>query len=1398
MKKTNIGYRKGKLPKRILGAVLTAALMLGTVSLPGFSVAVKADEPETVKAITGLGTGTISNPKIPVDGSSWRGSYVYYGNYGDNPIKYRVLSKSTSDFSGNAMRNTMLVDCDSTLLNIAHESDYPLPEGYEYSWAGSEIKAWLNGDEFLNKDGVFSDPERNAIASSTKASRVEDDGEFIVMRYAALSGEKIFLLDAVEATRRSYGYSISYLEDNSRKKSGLEPYWWLRSPYIESDKAALVGGSGRIDPSFVYRNENYVSPAFNIDLSSVIFSSLVTGTAGQPGAVYKLTLQDGGLSVSVSGAVTRDAENTVSIPYTITDNSTADPTQVSVVVVNNGTWTENGWSEGSGLLQYAKLNVESLGTSGTGTFTLDSSISGIWGTDYHVYLLAEDVNGTYETDYASAPMEIEKLTVNAAATGYEGTYDGQPHGINVTVSDPSAYTIKYGDSAGTCTQTDNPTITDVSDSPKTVYFKVEGGNYLAYTGSAIIKITSKPVTVSGIKAKNKVYDGSKSATLDYTDVKFDGQKITGLTVTATGEFEDDNAGTNKTVNISALTLSGNSVSNYTLATKQVTTTADISKADIQSRDITPPTAKPNLTYTGSAQELVNAGSVAGNAGTIYYAVTKVTDTSYPPSAPAYDGDTQSINKKWSTSIPTGKDAGIYYVWYKAVGDANHNNSGEQYVTVTVSQPYTPPMPTYYTISFDMGGHGGTIVSQSVRAGQTVTKPADPVAERYTFDGWYTDEECTSVYDFGKSVRSSFTLYAKWIETAAESHEVSFNLNGKEGTAPDTQTVTDGGKASRPADPTLDGFVFTGWFLEAECARAYDFDLPVNEDLILYARWEKKEPDEDFGIYFAELYDDPYDGVHYNAEKDRYEIIYTGAAIKPLISVTSKADGVLKEGIDYSVSYSNNKNYSKKEPATIKVSGKGFYKSKKMVFELHILQADLREAYDRGLIAGADELKTLSGKKIDPVMVYRDYELKSDDRDISNKNKVTADTTTDITGKGNFKGTLKDVKVKVISKDEQKQGAIKVNLKAGQHVYNGAAQKLRVTTEKASGELTVTAGSSKTPLAEGTDFVVSYSGNTSAGKATVAVTGIGEYNGTEVRKFTIQPDMTSESTPELSEPAAPVYFNVRGAKPDITVTVHRKADGGAVTDVVLTESKDYKVSYSSNKKVGDGAYTVRFLGNYKGHEAVKGSFKIVQAVMDEARVEAAQLIYKNPGKYLSKPFVSVGGVQLKTSDYTFKYYEGDIKDVTAEGVKELTSRDKLELAGGEDSKTVTIAVTARGNYTGTALGTYEVVRRGADSIDLTKAKIVAKDKNRNGKDVKVGRKEYTGYAIEPEIRVMVKVDKVWTDVDSSLYEVSYINNVNKGKAVILVNGDGTKTIGSKKAGFSITNMNMNLFKLLFNK
>ena len=72
--------------------------------------------------------------------------------------------------------------------------------------------------------------------------------------------------------------------------------------------------------------------------------------------------------------------------------------------------------------------------------------------------------------------------------------------------------------------------------------------------------------------------------------------------------------------------------------------------------VTKPTTK-TLTYNGSEQELVNAAST--NGGTVKYSLD---------------------NKNWSTSIPTGKDAKEYTVYYKVEGNKNFKDVDVQEIT----------------------------------------------------------------------------------------------------------------------------------------------------------------------------------------------------------------------------------------------------------------------------------------------------------------------------------------------------------------------------------------------------------------------------------------------------------------------------------------------------------------------------------------------------------------------------------------------------------------------------------------------------------------------------------------------------------------------------------------------
>ena len=151
--------------------------------------------------------------------------------------------------------------------------------------------------------------------------------------------------------------------------------------------------------------------------------------------------------------------------------------------------------------------------------------------------------------------------------------------------------------------------------------------------------------------------------------------------------------------------------------------------------------------------------------------------------------------------------------------------------------------------------GSVVASQTVLLGDCVERPADPTLAGFTFGGW-TDED-GNPYDFSKPATTSFTLYATWStsEVPTETHVVTFDSAG--GTSVELQVVGDSWLVKKPADPTMDGYTFVGWYL-ADGVTEFDFDTPVTSSFTLYAKWAKDEtpdptpeptPTETFAVIF---------------------------------------------------------------------------------------------------------------------------------------------------------------------------------------------------------------------------------------------------------------------------------------------------------------------------------------------------------------------------------------------------------------------------------------------------------------------------------------------------------------------------------------------------------------------
>ena len=142
-----------------------------------------------------------------------------------------------------------------------------------------------------------------------------------------------------------------------------------------------------------------------------------------------------------------------------------------------------------------------------------------------------------------------------------------------------------------------------------------------------------------------------------------------------------------------------------------------------------------------------------------------------------------------------------------------------------------------TVTFDSAG-GSEVPSQQVAPGGKVTKPADPTRSGYTFVNWVRiNSQSEAVWNFDTdTVAENITLTARWKENGGTEYTVTFDTGG--GSSVPSQKVAFNGKATKPANPTRSGYTFAGWYSDPTFAAQYNFDMPIDRDLTIYAKWTK--------------------------------------------------------------------------------------------------------------------------------------------------------------------------------------------------------------------------------------------------------------------------------------------------------------------------------------------------------------------------------------------------------------------------------------------------------------------------------------------------------------------------------------------------------------------------------
>ena len=222
----------------------------------------------------------------------------------------------------------------------------------------------------------------------------------------------------------------------------------------------------------------------------------------------------------------------------------------------------------------------------------------------------------YTINYTKGTFTINQATTNEVTASIEGwTYGDNPKAPSATATyGQDTVTFAYSDSK------DGDYKTDVPKNAGTWYVKAtvpETDNYAGAVSTPVeFTIAQKEITITGITAADKTYDGNTDAALDYSSVDYSGKVGSDdVSVTAKGQFDNKNAGTDKTVTISDIVLGGEAKDNYVLAKQgqQETATANINKKEIavtaEDKSKTYGGDDPALTYT--AEELVTGDSFTG-------------------------------------------------------------------------------------------------------------------------------------------------------------------------------------------------------------------------------------------------------------------------------------------------------------------------------------------------------------------------------------------------------------------------------------------------------------------------------------------------------------------------------------------------------------------------------------------------------------------------------------------------------------------------------------------------------------------------------------------------------------------------------------------------------------------
>ncbi len=334
-----------------------------------------------------------------------------------------------------------------------------------------------------------------------------------------------------------------------------------------------------------------------------------------------------------------------------------------------------------------------VGTSGTVTVTIGQAEADVKPTQ-------NSISYDYGTD-GGITLEVTVAPKNSAGIALASAEQNQvefvfPKGTPKTVSVDAG-----GGKVSVTIDADEVKNYFKAGAENTVTVNYGGSDNLKPVASTTITVTVNPKTLNfTFKATDRPYDGTTTVTGTLSEPELVGTDT--VTAKYTANMNDADVGNGKNVNVT-VTLEGADKDFYTAANPE-DVTVNISKAPSQ---VTKEPTGNTLTYSGSEQELINAGTAAG--GTMkYYLGTANPGTE----AEGWTNDASTIK---------GTDAKTYTIWYYVAGDENHNDTTPASVTATISKapssvtnPPTATNPTYTGNAQELVTEGGEVTGGTLK------------------------------------------------------------------------------------------------------------------------------------------------------------------------------------------------------------------------------------------------------------------------------------------------------------------------------------------------------------------------------------------------------------------------------------------------------------------------------------------------------------------------------------------------------------------------------------------------------------------------------------------------------------------------------------------------------------